>query len=206
MILLDHLAVSGETREEARAYVEQSLGVPMQDGGEHDVFFTHNALLALEDGLYLEAIAVNPHAATPKRPRWFDLDRFSGPPRLTNWICSTTDLRAALETLLPQDFGQPVDLQRGDLKWQMAVPESGVLPFENAAPALIEWQTTRHPARKLTPRGVSLARVTLRHPAGDKLKVLLSPILSDDRVRIEQGERSIHAEFFTPQGPREITG
>ena len=39
---------------------ESGLGVSLQQGGEHAVFHTHNRLLGLEDGLYLEAIAVNP--------------------------------------------------------------------------------------------------------------------------------------------------
>ncbi|NDV63644.1 VOC family protein, partial [Puniceicoccales bacterium CK1056] len=68
-------AIAGETLAEAQKHVEQNLGVALQPGGTHDVFATHNALLGLEDGLYLEAIATNPDAAQPQRPRWFDLDR-----------------------------------------------------------------------------------------------------------------------------------
>ncbi len=85
-MILDHIAVSGTTLPEAVAAVEEALGVRMQPGGEHAVFHTHNALLGLADGLYLEAIAINPDAPVPERPRWFDLDRFAGPARLTNWI------------------------------------------------------------------------------------------------------------------------
>ena len=139
-MLLDHLAVSGATLAEATAHVEDALGVRMQPGGEHDVFHTHNTLLGLEDGLYFEAIAVNPAAPDPDRPRWFDLDRFSGPARLTNWICRSDDLTGELAAV-PMDLGAPVALQRGDLRWSMAVPASGRLPFDNCAPALIQWQT-----------------------------------------------------------------
>ncbi len=57
-MLLDHLAVSGETLEAAQNYVEEALGVSMQTGGEHAVFHTHNKLMGLADGLYLEAIAI----------------------------------------------------------------------------------------------------------------------------------------------------
>ncbi len=66
LITFDHIAIAGETLEAARAYVEDALGVTLQDGGAHDVFFTHNALLGLEDGLYLEAIAINPPCATAR--------------------------------------------------------------------------------------------------------------------------------------------
>ena len=134
----DHIAVAAETLAKATSHAEASLGVALQPGGEHAVFHTHNTLLGLEDGLYLEAIAINPDAPRPERPRWFDLDRFFGPARLTNWICACDDLDATLAAL-PEGFGEPVALQRGDLRWRMAVPQSGILPFDNCAPALIEW-------------------------------------------------------------------
>lgn len=99
MMRLDHIAVSGGTLTEATAAVEDALGVQMQSGGNHDVFSTHNTLLGLEGGLYIEAIAIDPAAPKPERPRWFDLDRFSGTARLTNWICATDDMGATLAGL-----------------------------------------------------------------------------------------------------------
>jgi hypothetical protein len=198
---LDHIAVSGQSLPEAVAMVEAALGVPLQPGGEHAVFHTHNALLGLEDGLYLEAIAINPEAPAPNRPRWFDLDRFQGAPRLTNWICRCGDLEDQLKDL-PGDFGQPVDLQRGDLRWRMAVPADGVLPYDNCAPPLIEWQGP-HPAPRLTPRGVRLRRLVIRHPNAPALAALLT--LRDDRLRFEAGAPGLGAAFETPHGPRELS-
>lgn len=202
-MLLDHLAVAGESLQEARAYVEDTLGVAMQPGGEHAVFHTHNALLGLEDGLYLEAIAINPEAPQPDRKRWFDLDRFSGRARLTNWICQTSDIVAVLADL-PAEMGQSVALQRGALRWRMAVPESGVLPFENCAPALIQWDTPTHPAQMLAPSGVRLRRLTVRHPEAAALSSLFETRLRDDRLCFEKGPRALSAEFDTPHGPRDL--
>ncbi len=199
---LDHIAICGKTLEAAQSFVEEALGVALQPGGEHEVFHTHNALLGLEDGLYLEAIAVNPAAPQPDRPRWFDLDRFAGPPRLTNWICRTSRLDAALVSL--NGFGVPVDLRRGDLGWRMAVPETGVLPFDNCAPALIEWQTEHHPVTMLEPSGVRLAQLCVSHPEVDALKQLLAPYLRDPRLVFEAGAPALRAVFDTPSGRREI--
>lgn len=204
MIICDHIAVSGETLAEARAYVEDALGVRLQPGGEHDVFYTHNALLGLEDGLYLETIAINPDGPKPERPRWFDLDRFCGKPRLTNWICQTEKLSEVLGQL-PAGMGQPVNLQRGNLRWAMAVPDSGKLPFDNCAPALIEWFTTPHPAKHLIPSGVRIRHLTVRHPDADSLNSMLSAVLNDDRVSFEIGAASLAAEFDTPHGKRELS-
>lgn len=199
LIAFDHVAVAGETLHDATHHVEAALGVSLQPGGEHAVFHTHNTLIGLEDGLYLEAIAVNPDAPEPDRPRWFDLDRFSGAPRLTNWICRCDNLEATLARL-PEGFGDPVDLQRGALKWRMAVPRSGILPFDNCAPALIEWQTDQHPAEMLARSGVRLNRFTVSHPEFDQLAALLAPILDDARVLFQAGPANLSAWFETPEG------
>ncbi|WP_146345136.1 VOC family protein [Falsiphaeobacter marinintestinus] len=198
---LDHVAVAGTVLADAVEAVEVALGVKMQPGGQHDVFFTHNRLLGLADGLYLEAIAIDPAAPNPDRPRWFDLDRFEGSARLTNWICRSGDLAAELKGL-PVDAGQPVALQRGDLLWQMAVPQSGILPFDNMFPALIEWQTDRHPAQMLAPTGCALRRLIVSHPDAAGLSAVLSDRLADGRVVIEPGPAGAMAEFDTPHGRR----
>ena len=57
---IDHFAVSGMKLEEATEYVESTLGYKMEKGGKHKLFGTHNNLLGLKDGLYIEAIAVDP--------------------------------------------------------------------------------------------------------------------------------------------------
>ena len=199
----DHLAVSGATLAEARNHVEDALGVAMQPGGEHDVFHTHNTLMGLEDGLYLEAIAINPAAPVPARPRWFGLDDFDGPARLTNWICRTDTLAADMAAL-PSGIGRPVSLRRGDLRWRMVVPDTGHLPFDNLCPALIQWDSDPHPAQTLAPTGCRLLRLTLTHPQGDALAAALAETLADDRIAFETGALSMHADFQTPHGRRSL--
>lgn len=198
---LDHFAVSGDTLDAAVDVVETALGVSMQSGGQHDVFFTHNCLLGLEDGLYLEAIAIDPNAAQPTRPRWFDLDRFTGPARLTNWICQTDNMGETLGHL-PKGVGAPVSLQRGDLRWQMAVPANGALPFDNLHPALITWQSPVHPSTVLTPSGCALLRLVVSHPDAAELEAALSGVFTNPRVVFEPGPVALMAEFDTPHGPR----
>ena len=203
MIELDHLAASAETLEEATDFVESALGVTLQTGGQHAVFHTHNSLLGLEDGLYFEAIAINPEAPKPDRARWFALDEFYGPARLTNWICRSANLQDTLANI-PHDFGAPVALQRGDLSWDMAVPHSGRLPFDSCAPALIQWQTPLHPAQMLMASGVRLRRLTVCHPEVQTLQADLP--LADDRIVYETGPAGLLASFDTPHGPREVAG
>ena len=202
-MLLDHLAVSGDTLEAAQNYVEEALGVSMQTGGEHAVFYTHNKLMGLADGLYLEAIAINPTAPKPDRPRWFDLDGFSGNARLTNWICRSTALDQDI-AMLPAGIGEAVQLRRGDLRWQMVVPPSGRLPFENMCPALIEWQTSTHPSDGLPSSGCRLRRLVVAHPQAKELEASVHRALDDDRIVFEVGAPELMAEFETPHGIRRL--
>ncbi|MCU9839001.1 VOC family protein [Ruegeria sp. WL0004] len=197
---LDHFAVAGATLEEAAVHVEEALGVAMQPGGRHARFGTWNRLLGLADGLYLEAIAIDPDAPPPDRPRWFNLDRFQGAPRLTNWICQVPDLDAALAGL-PQGAGAPVDLERGALRWRMAVPATGILPYDDRFPALIQWQGALHPAAMLAPSGCALERLIVTHPQAEDLAALCGPL---QRVVFEPGASGLRAEIRTPHGLRHL--
>jgi len=199
MLQLDHLAVAGETLAEAVAHVEAALGVKMGPGGEHAHFGTHNQLIGLADGLYLEAIAANPAAGNLPYPRWFDLDRLEGAPWLGNWICRTDDMDAELARL-DVDAGKVVNLTRGDLRWRMAVPDSGVLPFDNRFPALIQWDVAVTPAEILQPSGVALVQLEVAHPEAETLKASVG--LDDPRVVYVAGTPALQATFDTPHGRR----
>lgn len=203
MLRFDHLAAAAETLAEGVDEVEAALGVALAPGGQHPLMGTHNRLLALGD-LYFEVIAVNPDAPAPGHPRWFDLDTFTGRPRLTNWIAACDDLNAALRSL-PAGLGAPLSLTRADLRWRMAVPATGRLPFDNAFPALIEWEGTAHPAPRLPEAGVRLLRLEVAHPEADALRAALAPHFSDPRVVFTQGPaKAMRAEFSTPHGPRAL--
>ena len=162
MLAFDHLAVSAATLDEGAAHVEAALGVALATGGEHPLMGTHNRLLSLGPEEYLEVIAINPEAPDPGHARWFDLDRFVGKPRITNWVARTNDINAALSHA-PPGSGLPLALTRGDLSWTMLVPPSGQLPFDGAFPALIEWDGAIHPADRLPDAGVRLNSLEISH-------------------------------------------
>ncbi|QEW19220.1 hypothetical protein LA6_001403 [Marinibacterium anthonyi] len=197
---LDHIVIAGATLAEATEMAEAALGVPFGPGGRHEIFGTHNRLLGLDDGLYIETIAVDPDAEPPGRPRWFDLDAFDGAPRLTNWVCRTVDLNGLIQHL--PGSGRPVAVARGDLRWQMAVPDRGRLPFDNLCPALIQWEGTAHPSQRLAKSGCRLARLIVTHPEASDLSALLEHRLSDPRVVFRTGPAGLSAEIETPDGMR----
>ena len=202
MIALDHLAVAGETLEATRAHVEDALGVAMGPGGEHALMGTWNRLLSLGPEIYLEAITVNPDAPDPGRARWFDLDRFRGAPRLANWIARTDDLAAAMRAA-PPGMGEPVRLTRGVYDWTIAVPEDGILPFDGAAPALIEWHGEAHPAAALADVGCRLLRLEIAHPRAMELMRAFPALLQVPLLRLGPGPVcEMRAEIMTPHGLR----
>ncbi len=205
VLIFDHFAVSAETLDEGVAAVEAALGLPLGPGGQHARMATHNRLLGLGD-LYLEVIAIDPAAPPPDHPRWFDLDSFAGPPRVTNWIARCDDLEAAAAAA-PEGAGQPMQFARDDLRWRMAVPGDGRLPFDNAFPAMIQWQgaaaTTRHPTRRLADAGCRLKRFEIAHPEAEALRAALAPLIAEARVAVVPGPRpEMRAEIETPHGIR----
>lgn len=203
MLTLDHIAISCTELAQGVAAVEATLGLPLAPGGQHPHMATHNRLLSLGPDLYLEVIAADPAQPRPAWPRWFDLDRFSGPTRLTNWICRTDDLDSEL-THAPAGTGVPLALQRGDFRWRMAVPEDGILPFDNCFPALIEWEGRAHPAPRLLDLGARLSTLHITHPTPDALGASLAR-LRDPRITIAAGAPALRATIATPQGDRILT-
>ncbi len=203
MLWLDHLAVVAGRLEDGVAAVESLLGVAMAGGGKHPHMGTHNRLLSLGD-LYLEVIAVDPEAPAPVHPRWFDMDRFPGPPRLANWVAACRDIAAEV-ALGPDGIGTPLALQRGDFRWQMAVPADGRLPFDGGFPALIHWEGAAHPSRSLPDHGLRLSRLEIAHPRASALRAALAGRLDDPRLSVREApEAALSATIDTPRGPRTL--
>jgi len=196
---LDHLAVAAASLAEGVEYLEDLLGTGLASGGEHPQMGTHNRLISLGD-TYLEIIAINPDAPPPDRPRWCDLDNFTGPPRLTNWIIRTPDMAETLAHA-PKGAGEVMNLERGDFRWQMAVPADGKLPFDNTFPALIHWFGTAHPADRLPKSGLTLEKLHIQHPLAAALEKSLEPILDAAQVTYETAPQfKLTATINTPRG------
>jgi len=145
-------------------------------------------------------IAIDPEAGPPGRVRWFGLDRFSGPARLTNWVARCDDLQATL-ALAPDGMGEIVALQRGDLRWSMVVSGDGQLPYDGGFPGLISWQGSAHPAARLPDRGCRLQRLRLWHPEAVDLCARLAGLMDLAGIGIETAPAMrIQAQITGPAG------
>ena len=198
ILKLDHIVVAGVTLDDASQAVESALGVSLQQGGRHSRFGTHNRLLGLAGGIYLEVIAIDPAAPAPSCSRWFDLDSFTGLARPVNWVCRTKRLETVLSAF--PLAGEAVALARGDLNWLMAVPRDGRLPLDNLFPGVIEWQSRCHPSMRLENRGVRLRWLIVGHSRAKELQATLSPYFLDSRVVFETSVDGLRMEVDTPRG------
>src|SRR5690349_23187690 len=127
MAEIDHIVLGARTLEEGAAFIEQHLGVKPRPGGRHEGFGTHNMLLGLGRGTYLEIIAPDPAQPDPPHGRLFDLDdpatkvMLEAEPRLIAWVARTPVLDAVVARL-GHRAGEGRAVSRGDLPWRVAFP------------------------------------------------------------------------------------
>lgn len=194
---LDHLVVAAADLDAGRDWLERKVGCPLEPGGRHTDYGTHNLLLSLGPGAYLELIAPEP-GTSPARPRWFELDtpamrsRLARGPALVHWVVRVASLAGVPDVR---------ELSRGANRWALTVADDGSLPLGGVAPSLIEWHTTS-PSLALPDRGVRLAELVLTTPD----VALLEPRIAgpDVAVRAESGPTALRARLTTPGGEVEL--
>lgn len=207
---LDHITVAALTLEAGVAYVRDTLGIEVPFGGAHPLMGTHNCLMQLGDGAFLEIIAPDP-AVHPQRPRWFGLDdpamraRLAQSPQLITWVARVASLQEALARL-PDDLGPAVRVTRGELSWLLSIPQDGAMPFDGAHPALIEWPPGPHPSLRMADLGCRLAQLRIEHPDASRLTAALDGVIDDPRIVVAQGDVvRFRATISTPGGLFEMS-
>jgi hypothetical protein len=215
MTVLDHLVIVAESLAQGLEYCEAQLGIRPPKGGEHKRMSTHNHLLSLGNGVYLEVIAVNPDASAPAHPRWFGLDspvqrlRLAKGAFLSTFVARTRDI-ATIAAMLPE-LGAVQDMERGALHWQITIPDDGLLVERGTLPTLIEWPDGVEPTSLMPDLGYRFERLEAYHPQPDELRRLWEKVmLNDSRLSIHACEPLqspyLVALIDTPDGPRTISG
>ena len=206
---IDHLTITSPTLEKGAKYVFESLGVKPQEGGEHEKMGTHNLLLRLGSSTYLEVIAINPNAPSPDSPRWFDLDKLreDSEAALATWVAQTQDIKSSVESC-SEDIGDIEPMSRGDLNWLITIPKDGELIMDGVAPALIQWQTARHPAENLIDFGLGLLKLELHHPEPRRVSAMLDSINFKGPLSVKSAGQlmrpHMQAVIETPDGIRRL--
>lgn len=213
--LLDHLVLVAPTLAEGVAYCEAMLGVRPPVGGEHAAMGTHNHLLKLGAGTYLEVIAINPVARAPARARWFGMDAANATHpartcRLATFVVRSSDVAAAVDAL-PM-LGPVCPMQRGALQWKITIPDDGNLLDGGTMPSVIEWPAGVDPAGVMPDQGCRLARLEVFHPAPDRLAGMWAQVglHPDERLNIKAIAATVRpylvAYVETPTGMKILSG
>ncbi|CAG2147701.1 hypothetical protein LMG31506_03660 [Cupriavidus yeoncheonensis] len=222
-LALDHLVIAAQTLDAGTEYVADALGIAPHGGGAHAAMGTHNRVLGLFGGMYLEVIALDPDAPAPQRPRWFGLDsdnvraRLQAGPFLLHWAARVerpADL-TRWQAQYPGQIAPVIPMQRGDLRWRITVPEDGSLPAwhgeaasagDGLLPSLIQWDVSPHPGASLPRQDLALRRLAGRHPNAELLRQGLAWLGGEALMTLEQsdGPPQLVAEIETPQGVRTL--
>ncbi|MBP0591652.1 VOC family protein [Paraburkholderia sp. LEh10] len=218
---LDHLVVSARTLDEGTQYVADTLGVAPSGGGTHPSMRTHNRLLNLWGGAYLEVIAIDPDAdaSNGARPRLFALDdpathaRLASGPYLSHWVARVERPKnlALWQQQYPQRISTVVPLTRGDFTWSLTVADDGAFPAWQGAgdgivPSLIQWDTPRHPSAVLPETGLALKSLTGWHPHAEIVAQQLQWLGAAHLIKLEStsGTPALAADIETPGGLRTL--
>lgn len=214
---LDHLVVAARTLDEGERFVAGKFGVGTGGGGAHPLMRTHNRLLNLWGGAYLEVIAIDPDAppADAPRARLFALDdpalqaRIESGPQLVHWAVRVDRPRllARWQAQYPDRIAPVVPMSRGASTWALTVPDDGAFPAWQGAgdglvPSLIQWDTIQHPSAALPETGIALRSLTGHHPRAETIAEQLAWLGAAHLMRVEptSGAPGIVAEFELPDG------
>ncbi len=178
MAVPDHLVLATRNLDTGAAWLEDLLGATLAAGGKHARMGTHNRLLKLGAGFYLELIAVDPQAPPPGRPRWFGLDHLELPadrPRLIHWVARSDDI-ARDAAACGEGATEILAMERGEFRWRIAVPPDGNPPGDGLLPTLIQWDVPFHPADRLPDADCRLMKLEAFHARPQVLRARLAAL------------------------------
>lgn len=200
MCVLDHLVIAAANLDEGSRWVEERIGAPLDAGGRHEAFGTHNRVLSLGPVSYLEVIALDPDVRPPRRPTWFELgtaamhERLTAGPTLIHWV-----VRVGSVDGIPD----PIELSRGDNRWVIGVPPDGRMLLGGLVPSRILWRTPP-PSTQLLDKGVRLESLVISSPEPDRVRGLVRDVSGP--VRVVAGAAGLSATLTTPHGRTVLVG
>eukprot|EP01122_Echinamoeba_exundans_P003675 TRINITY_DN13751_c0_g1_i1.p1 TRINITY_DN13751_c0_g1~~TRINITY_DN13751_c0_g1_i1.p1 ORF type:complete len:386 (+),score=55.81 TRINITY_DN13751_c0_g1_i1:73-1230(+) len=219
---LDHFVVAVPNLQDTIDYWTRHFGITPVIGGRHTATGTWNALLALEDGAYLEFLAIddsNTEFASSGKPYSFGVTREKClVPQIITWAARSTNIEEDVRYESNASGLEPLPIRNGSrtrpdgsrLEWKITLPRGskeqgdgyGVVPF------LIDWLETKpeiHPAQT-TPKGCRVKSMKILTPNVDRV----AKELGDRKIsylRVEKGDvEEMVVEIETPSGKTATLG
>ena len=200
-VAVDHLVYGVPDLPAGVGAMERLLGVRATLGGKHLGGGTHNALLSLGRGSYLEIIAPDPEQPEPSMPRPFGLDHLREPGLIT-WALRVQDIESRVKGAKERGYdpGPVLVMSRkrpdgAELRWRLAFSlqaPGDIVPF------LIEWEPGEHPS-ETSPGGCTLIDLEAEHPHPEKVQPMLEA-LGVDLAVAEGGRPALIATIDCPRG------
>jgi len=206
--VLDHIVIGAASLAEGVAYVRDKLGVAIPPGGKHALMSTHNHLMRLGEGAFLEVISIDPDAPAVARPRWFEMDqpamraRLANGPGLITWVIRSPDIEATVKAA-PEPVGAITAASRDALSWRITLPHDGRIPGDGVLPHVIQWDDGARPWERMAERGCRLEALALGHPQPERIAAALRALGADqiEGVRVTEAATPVlTARILTPSG------
>jgi len=210
MILgVDHIVYVVPDLEEGMNLIEEKFGIRPVYGGQHKNQGTHNALLNLHRGAYLEILAVDKSNTSVKPPRWMGVDLIQEP-MVTRWAVRSDNIKADIQLFNKLGFptgkliaGSRKKSDGTTLSWEMTSPSFE--PKVDLVPFIVDWKDSVHPTASL-PEACVLADFSASHPQALMMKSIFKqlniPIFPSF---IKQSEaQTISISLNSPEGVIEL--
>jgi catechol 2,3-dioxygenase-like lactoylglutathione lyase family enzyme len=203
---MDHLVFAVPDLASSIEMFRERLGVTPVFGGCHELVGTHNAILPVRGGSYIELIAPDPANPSPPLGLPFGMDALEEP-HLVTWAVRTLDIDVAVERArnAGYDPGGVIDLTRetseGDcLSWRLTV--RGEMSADGLVPFLIDWGSTPHPSGTGESE-CSIEDFRAEHPDPESVRAMLRALDVSLDVESGLGPRLI-ANVVGPDGSIEL--
>lgn len=200
---IDHLVYAVKNLDKAVEFLGTRLGVNPIPGGYHQKFGTKNALIRLNEGIYLEILAIDPKNTEAVRPRWMGVD-FLTQDRLTRWAIRSNELVRDGQIL--EDYSTGLGTLTNGLRktpdgkllqWQLLVPLAS--PEVEIVPFSIDWsQSETHPYEQLPHMDCKLIQLSFTHPQPEVISNIFERL--GIQFSIERGDAA--ALTGTISGPK----
>lgn len=212
MLKLDHITVIAPSLQDGVSHVRSCLDMDVPFGQRHEYMGTHNHLLQLGGGIYLEIVALDPNGEGPDRRRWFGLDDqeqvrsdWNWGRRLRSWVARTDDM----DDLLAEHsgvFGRKIPLPMDRPVFDFAIPDDGSLPLGGALPSVIDRRGKLRSMDNIADLGATLKSFTLEHPEAQMVQEMSDSMEISGGPVVIQGDTFCYiAEIETPTGIKTLT-
>lgn len=208
-LAFDHLLHAGPQLDPLVDHARRMTGVAPAPGGRHVGKGTHNALVGLNGGAYLELLAVD--ATQPEGGAFAEAISGIANASLHAWCvrCDDADaLAIRLDAMGHAPIRETMSRVTPDgvtLAWELLFPQGHA--FAGAAPFFIAWGVTPHPTSSL-PAAAFLDRLTVWQRDPQPLRTWLTAVgLHDSRIDVQTAPaRGLQAALHGRRGAFVLRG